>query len=72
MALDEYKFIVPEEETNDEKIARLKSELVSMEENYYRLSQEGASAQKLDISKRKPKPRTTRRRATKSAPKSKT
>ena len=30
------------------------------------------SAQKLDISKRKPKPRTTRRRATKSAPKSKT
>ena len=33
MALDEYKFIVPEEETNDEKIARLKSELVSMEEN---------------------------------------
>ena len=49
MALDEYKFIVPEEETNDEKIARLKSELVSMEENYYRLSQEGASLQKLDI-----------------------
>ena len=49
MALDEYKFIVPEEETNDEKIARLKSELVSMEENYYRLSQEGATAQKLDI-----------------------
>ena len=49
MALDEYKFIVPEEETNDEKIARLKSELVSMEENYYRLSQECATAQKLDI-----------------------
>lgn len=49
MPLSEYKFIIPEEETNDEKIARLKSELVSMEENYYRLSQEGASSQKLDI-----------------------
>ena len=49
MALSEYKFIVPEEETDDEKIARLKADLISMEENYYRLSQEGASSQKLDI-----------------------
>ena len=49
MALTEYKFIVPAEETDAEKISRLKANLISMEENYYRLSQEGASSEKLDI-----------------------
>ena len=48
MPLGEYKFIVPEEESSEEKISRLKTELISMEENYYRLSQEGADSLKLD------------------------
>ena len=34
MALDEYKFIVPEEETNDEKIADLNQNLFQWKKNY--------------------------------------
>ena len=48
MPLNEYKFIVPEVETLEEKLDRLKTDLISMEENYYRMSQEGASSEKLD------------------------
>ena len=47
MPLNEYKFIVPEVETLEEKLDRLKTDLISMEENYYRMSQEGASSEKL-------------------------
>tara|TARA_Y100000768_G_C23884219_1_gene636771 strand:+ start:820 stop:1035 length:216 start_codon:yes stop_codon:yes gene_type:complete len=49
MPLSEYKFIVPEEETSEEKLDRLKTELISMEENYYRMLQEGISSEKLDV-----------------------
>ena len=49
MPLSEYKFIVPEAETSEEKLDRLKTELISMEENYYRMLQEGISSEKLDV-----------------------
>ena len=49
MPLNNYKFIVPEAETSEEKLDRLKPDLISMEENYYRMSQESASSEKLDI-----------------------
>ena len=48
MPLNEYNFIVKEVETLEEKLDRLKTDLISMEENYYRMSQEGASSEKLD------------------------
>jgi len=49
MSLEEYKFIVPETESNEAKIERLKSELISMEEHYKMQEDAGVSEAKLDI-----------------------
>ena len=47
MSLEEYKFIVPETESNEAKIERLKSELISMEEHYKMQEDAGVSEAKL-------------------------
>jgi|TARA_B100001094_G_C18195822_1_gene810799 NAD-dependent DNA ligase len=49
MALEEYKFIVPETESDETKIERLKSELISMEEHYKMQEDASVSDAKLDI-----------------------
>jgi len=49
MSLEEYKFIVPETESNETKIERLKSELISMEEHYKMQEDASVSDAKLDI-----------------------
>ena len=49
MALDEYKFIVPETESDEDKKERLKSELISMEEHYKMQEHAEVSDAKLDI-----------------------
>ena len=49
MALDEYKFIVPETESDEDKKERLKSELISMEEHYKMQEDAGVGDAKLDI-----------------------
>lgn len=49
MALDEYKFIVPETESDEDKKERLKSELISMEEHYKMQEDAEVSDTKLDI-----------------------
>tara|TARA_B100000902_G_C27178586_1_gene847693 strand:+ start:475 stop:690 length:216 start_codon:yes stop_codon:yes gene_type:complete len=49
MSLEEYKFIVPETESDEAKIERLKSELISMEEHYKMQEDASVSDQKLDI-----------------------
>ncbi len=49
MALDEYKFIVPETESDEDKKERLKSELISMEEHYKMQEDAEVSDAKLDI-----------------------
>ncbi len=49
MALEEYKFIVPETESDETKIERLKSELISMEEHYKMQEDASVSDAKLYI-----------------------
>ena len=49
MVLDEYKFIVPETESDEDKKERLKSELISMEEHYKMQEDAGVAEAKLDI-----------------------
>jgi hypothetical protein len=49
MSLEEYKFIVPETESDETKIERLKSELISMEEHYKMQEDASVSDAKLDI-----------------------
>ena len=49
MALEEYKFIVPETESDEDKKERLKSELISMEEHYKMQEDAEVSDAKLDI-----------------------
>ena len=48
MVLGEYKFIVPETESNEDKKDRLKAELISMEEHYKMQEDASVSSQKLD------------------------
>jgi len=49
MVLGEYKFIVPETESNEDKKDRLKAELISMEEHYKMQEDASVSSQKLDV-----------------------
>lgn len=49
MSLEEYKFIVPETESDEIKIERLKAELISMEEHYKMQEDASVSDAKLDI-----------------------
>ena len=49
MALEEYKFIFPETESDEDKKERLKSELISMEEHYKMQEDAEVSDAKLDI-----------------------
>lgn len=49
MVLGEYKFIVPETESDEDKKDRLKAELISMEEHYKMQEDASVLSQKLDI-----------------------